>query len=92
MVKQIMIIAKTRLFHQDLRLLFQCIAFDSTHRRLIVGCRDGTSKIYNHNNGGLLKILKPRKLGREVSVVKQVQGPVFKLVQKLDLSNLECIF
>jgi len=49
-----------------------CINFDNTHRRLIVGCRDGTARIYNHNNGGLLKMLKPKKLGREVSVVMQI--------------------
>ena len=42
-----------------------CLRFDDSHRRLILGCRDGITRVFNHNNGGLLNMLKPLKLGRE---------------------------
>ncbi|XP_072119049.1 cilia- and flagella-associated protein 337 isoform X3 [Mobula birostris] len=35
-----------------------CMAFDDSGRRLITGGRDGCVKIWNHNNGHCLKILK----------------------------------
>ncbi|XP_069747677.1 cilia- and flagella-associated protein 337 [Narcine bancroftii] len=35
-----------------------CTAFDDSGRRLITGGRDGCVKIWNHNNGHCLKILK----------------------------------
>ena len=59
-------------FEFAIKIPISALAFDSSHRRLIIGCRDGTTRIYNHNNGGLLKILKPEKLGREVAVVFQI--------------------
>lgn len=49
-----------------------CLRFDDTHRRLILGCRDGITRVFNHNNGGLLNALKPVKTGREVTVVYQL--------------------
>ena len=42
-----------------------CLRFDDSHRRLVLGCRDGITRVFNHNNGGLLNMLKPLKLGRE---------------------------
>merc|ERR1719259_927978 len=60
-------------FEFAIKIPISALAFDSSHRRLIIGCRDGTTRIYNHNNGGLLKILKPEKLGREVAVVFQIR-------------------
>ncbi|XP_067889622.1 cilia- and flagella-associated protein 337 isoform X1 [Heterodontus francisci] len=35
-----------------------CMTFDDTGRRLITGGRDGCLKIWNHNNGHCLRILK----------------------------------
>uniref|UniRef100_UPI00398F589E uncharacterized protein n=1 Tax=Pristiophorus japonicus TaxID=55135 RepID=UPI00398F589E len=35
-----------------------CMAFDDSGRRLITGGRDGCLKIWNHNNGHCLRILK----------------------------------
>ena len=49
-----------------------CLRFDDSHRRLVLGCRDGVTRVFNHNNGGLLNELKPLKTGREVTVVYQL--------------------
>ncbi|CBY19162.1 unnamed protein product [Oikopleura dioica] len=56
----------------NIKTPISCLSFDDTHRRLIIGCRDGTARIYNHNNGSLLKNLKARKQGKEVAALHMV--------------------
>ncbi|XP_078077577.1 cilia- and flagella-associated protein 337 [Mustelus asterias] len=40
-----------------------CMTFDDSGRRLITGGRDGCLKIWNHNNGHCLRILKKERCG-----------------------------
>ena len=35
-------------FEFAIKIPISALAFDSSHRRLIIGCRDGTTRIYNH--------------------------------------------
>ncbi|XP_032879328.1 uncharacterized protein LOC116974718 [Amblyraja radiata] len=43
-----------------------CMTFDDSGRRLITGGRDGCVKIWNHNNGHCLKILKKEGRSDEI--------------------------
>jgi WD40 repeat protein len=49
-----------------------CMTFDETDRRLITGGRDGTSKIWNYNNGHCLKTLQKDNI-LEVNDVKYLR-------------------